>query len=106
MTKFFNKFKKPYVFPIFRIFPKNLALLCTTSYRFLALYQNLERTNDLIARKCPDKQKDGRTDQESLFYRTLPVTVQQSCKLGQWKDKIAITNYAHFLYFISSRKCD
>ena len=35
------------------------ALSHTTSYRFLAPSQNLEKTNDKIPRKSPDRQKDG-----------------------------------------------
>ena len=33
-----------------------------TSHRFLAPCQNLEKTNDAIPRKRPDRWKDGRTD--------------------------------------------
>ena len=56
MTKFFNILKKNPVFvPFFPIFwakkkkkknPENPALSHTTSYRFLASCQNLEKTND------------------------------------------------------------
>ena len=74
MTKFFHKFKKPCfwsIFPILgakRIFPKNPALSHTTSYRFLAPCQDLEKSNDVIPRNRPGRPKDGQT----LFYRTLP----------------------------------
>ena len=61
MTKFFNKFKKPCFWPIFPnfiaeiFFPENPALSCTTLYGFLAPCQNLEKINDKIPRKCPNK---------------------------------------------------
>ena len=76
MTKFFNKFKNPYFWPNFdqNIFPENSALSRTTSYRFLVPWQNLGKTNDTIPRKCPDRQKDGQKDGQTLFYRTLPAT--------------------------------
>ena len=68
MTKFFNILKKTRFWPIFPIFGakknflKNLALSRTTSYGFLASCQNLEKTNDTIPRKHPDRRNDGRTD--------------------------------------------
>ena len=71
MTKFFNKFKEPVFGPLlvhflnFRgkiFFLENPALSCTTSYGFLAPCQNLEKINDTIPRKCPDRQKDGRME--------------------------------------------
>ena len=70
MTKFSNKFKRPCFWPIlglfsqflaqkkFKIFLENLALSCTTSYGFLAPCQNLEKVNDTIQRKCPDRRKN------------------------------------------------
>ena len=39
-----------------------IQLSRTTSYGFLASCQNLEKVNDTIQRKCPGRQKDGRTD--------------------------------------------
>ena len=49
-----------------KIFLESLALSRTTSYRFLAPCQNLEKVNDTIQRKCLDRQmeiwKAGRTD--------------------------------------------
>ena len=61
------------IFPIFgakKIFIENPALSYTSSYGFLASCQNLEKTNDTISRKRPDRQKGG----QALFYRTLPAT--------------------------------
>ena len=52
-----------------KIFLAYMALSCTTSYGFLAPCQNLEKTNDAIPRKCPDKRKGrwnvGRTDERT-----------------------------------------
>ena len=45
-----------------KIFLAYMALSCTTSYGFLAPCQNLEKTNDAIPRKHPDRWKDGRMD--------------------------------------------
>ena len=91
MTKFFNIFKIPLFWPIFgpflqfwgvkKIFLENPALTHTTSYGFLALCQNLEKTKDTIPRKCPDRWKDrrkngrmeGQKDGQTLFHRTLPA---------------------------------
>ena len=73
MTQFSNKFKKLCFWPIFlpifgakRIFLENPALSRTTSYGFLVPCQNLEKDNDTIQRKCPDKRMEGRTDPISL----------------------------------------
>ena len=65
------------IFPILVakiFFLENLALPHTTSHQFLAPYQNLEKTNDAIPRKCPDRWKDERKDGQTLLYRTLPAT--------------------------------
>ena len=88
MNKFSNKLKKPLffahfgsIFPIFgakKNFLENPALSCTTSFGFLAPCQNLEKVNDTIQRKCPDRQKDRRTmEGRTLFYRTLPATARE-----------------------------
>ena len=65
MTKFSNKFKKPCLWPILgpfsqfleqkKNFLENPALSRTTSYGSLAPCQNLEKVNDTIQRKRPDK---------------------------------------------------
>ena len=82
MTKLSNKLKKPCfcpIFPIFgakKFFPKNPALSRTTSHGILAPCQNLEKVNDTIPRKCPDKWKDGRTDRRMEGWmegRTDPI---------------------------------
>ena len=76
----FEKFKKNYFWASFQIFghqiffQKNPALSRTISYVFLAPCHNLEKTNDPIPRKCPDRRKGWRTEGQSLFYRTLLVT--------------------------------
>ena len=90
MTKFFYKFKKPCFWPIFgpkvlgakQFFPENLPLSHTTSYRFLAPCQNLEKTNDAIPRKRLGRHRrmEGRMedqkDGQPLSYRTLLVTAR------------------------------
>ena len=69
MTK--SLFKNPFL----AHFPENPDLSSKSSYRFLELCQNSEKTNDTIPRKCLDRRTDerseGRTDP---FYRTLPAT--------------------------------
>ena len=88
MTKFFNIFKKPCFQPLLAYFPnfaarkiflENPALSRTTSYGFLASCQNLEKTNDTIPRKRPDRRTDGRTDRPYFIgpFR-LPPGVQKS----------------------------
>ena len=75
MNKFSKKLKKPCfrsIFPIFgakNISLENRALTHSTSYGFLASCQNLEKVNDTIQRKCPDRQKDRRT----MEGRTDPI---------------------------------
>ena len=80
MTKLFNTFKNPVFGPFLVHLPSfgdkknffwksgsvthNLILVSSTM-------PNLEKTNDTITRKRPDRRKDGQT----LFYRTLLVTV-------------------------------
>ena len=71
MATFFHKFKKPCFEPIFgpfseilgqkNFFPQNPVLSHTTSFRFLAPCQNLEKVNDTTPRKRPDRRTD-RTD--------------------------------------------
>ena len=68
MTQFSNKFKKPCFWPISPIFGtkkmflENPAVSCTTSYGLLAVCQNLEKVNNTIQRKYPDRRMEGRTD--------------------------------------------
>ena len=62
MIIFFNKFKNPCFWPRFGHFYKFFGQKSTTSYGILAPRQNLEKTNDKIPRKRPDRQTDGRTD--------------------------------------------
>ena len=90
MTKFSNKLKNPVlghsgpIFPVFGVkknFLENLAVSCTTSYRFLPPCQNLEKFNDTIQRKCQTDRRtiermDERTNGQNLFYRTLLVVQQ------------------------------
>ena len=70
-------------------FPENPALSRTTSYEFLAPCQNLEKTNDAILRKRPDRQKDRRTDGQNLFYKTLPTTARGPIKrLSKFRERL------------------
>ena len=86
MTEFFNIFKKPFFlahFPNFWgkffFFLENPPLSHTISYGFLASCQNLEKTNDTIPRKRPDRRKGG----QALFYRTLPATAASPTSGGE-----------------------
>ena len=59
------------VFGAKEVFLKRPVLSHTTSFEFLATCQNLEKTNDPIPRKHPDRGKDGQTP----FCRTIQATV-------------------------------
>ena len=61
------------------VFLGNLPLPHVTSYGFLASCQNLEKTNDTIPRKRPDRRKGG----QALFYRTLPATAASPTSGGE-----------------------
>ena len=98
MTKLFFKFKKPYFWHFWPIFPilgakkvfHEIKLLCATSYGFLAPCQNSEKSNDPISRKHPDSQEarmhrpyfigsfqlllSGGKGAQTLFHRILPAT--------------------------------
>ena len=90
MTKFSNKLKKSCFWLILGPFsqffgekkkkkiPRKSSLSHTTSYKFLAPCQILEKINDTIPRKRLDRRMDGRMegqkDGQALFYRTLPAT--------------------------------
>ena len=85
ITKFFNKFKKTVFDPLLVHCPifgtkKNYQKICfcyTISYWFLALCQNLGKTNHTIPWKCPDgrtvERADGRTEGKTNE-QTLPTT--------------------------------
>ena len=62
------------IFPIFWG-KKKFSWKIRLCHGFLAPCQNLEKVNDTIQRKCPDRRKDGRMtegqkDRQTLFYRT------------------------------------
>ena len=62
-----------------KVFPKNLAVSHTSWYRFLPPCQNLEKTNDPIQRKYPDRQQDKRMDRHYFIGPTwLLPGVQQA----------------------------
>ena len=84
MKKFSNKLKKTLFWPIWghfpnfwgkKIFLKNLVLSCTTSYGFLAPCQNLEKVNDTIHRKCPERQKDRWKDRWKDGWKDRPYFI-------------------------------
>ena len=95
MTKFSNKLKKPCFWPILgpfsqfsgakKNFLENPTLSSTTSRGILAPCQNLEKINDTIPRKRPDRRNDGRTDRP-YFIRPfqLPLGVQKGTKEGNF----------------------
>ena len=66
MTKVSEIWKKPHfrpflpIFGAMRIFLKNSALSRTTSRGFLSPCQKLEKPNDQIPRKLPDRRTDVR----------------------------------------------
>ena len=75
--------------PIFgakKFFLENPALSHTTSYGFLASYQNLAKTNDVIPRKHSDRlkerRKDGQKDGQALFRRSHSATAGDPKILG------------------------
>ena len=85
ISKYVKLMKRP-------IFPKKgfftiLALSHTISYGFLALCQNLEKTNDWVPRKPLERQKDRRMDRNYfighfwllLVVRKLNKPHQSSC---------------------------
>ena len=75
------------IFPILRAKKFFPALSCTTSHRFLATCQNLEKTNDAIPRKCQDRQTDG----QILFYKTFPATAGAPIKsIGEYEKACSI----------------
>ena len=70
MTKFSNRLKKPWFWPILDPFAQfwakkkfsQKALSHATSNEFLAPCQISEKTNDTIPRKCLDRRTEGWTD--------------------------------------------
>ena len=105
MTKFFNKFRKLCFWPIFgafsqflgqkHFFLENHALSRTTSCGFLAPCQDLEKTNDTILIKHPDRQRDTRVDGRTC----RPYFVGPSCNCQG-------SNKAHFLIGTECTKHD
>ena len=59
MAKFFNKFKQPCFWSIFPILGQNFFFVSSAMPK-------LEKTNDTIPRKPPDRRTKGRTDSISL----------------------------------------
>ena len=55
------------------------------SYGLLVPCQNLEKPNDIIPRKSPDRWKNRYKNKQTLFYRTLPATAEG------FKNEISVT---------------
>ena len=122
MTKFSNKFKKTCfgpIFPIFgakNIFLENPALSCTTSYGFLAPCQNSEKVNDTIQRKCPDRQKDRRTDRHTILQdpssycwesnKNNDTDVSEDCLLDGENDPTKIFEFVTIDSFVVVISCN
>ena len=95
-TKFSNKFKKNYFWPILPIFGakkfffQNICLLRTTPHTPLTSCWVSEKINETIPRKFPDGRtegpKDWRTKGQTLSHRTFrpQLGVQLSISLA-WK---------------------
>ena len=109
MIIFLNKFKKPCFWPIFGPFsqyweqnifpPENPALSCTTSYRFLAPCQNLDKTNDAIPRTYgqTEERTEGQTDPISLDPSGYCWGVQKQPKNQNWN---LIQNHLSFPFIL------
>ena len=107
MTKLFSKLKKSCFRPIFPTFlgeknlsQENLNMSCTTSFRFLAPCQTLQKTDNTIPRKYLDKQKDGRTD--GRMDRTHFIGPFQP-PLGVEKNLNTFYHKKHLLYKMNGR---
>ena len=78
MTKFPNKSKKPYFWPIFPIsgtkkfFKKNPAVCHAQQH--IDLYYHAEFQKKLKSQSLENFQTEGRTDGQTLIHRTLPAT--------------------------------
>ena len=90
MSKFSNKLKNSVFGPFSQFwgqkkFSQKIPLSHTTSHGILAPCQNLEKINDTIPRKRPDRRNDGRTDRP-YFIRPfqLPLGLQKGTKEGNF----------------------
>ena len=80
MTKFSNKFKKPYSGPVFGLFSpffgqkkyfQKSALSRIIRHGPLTPCRVSEKTNEPIPRKLLDRRTEGRKDGQTLIHRTL-----------------------------------
>ena len=103
MTKFPNNWKNPVlvhfgpIFPILgakKFFQDNLPLSHTTSHTILAPCQNLEKIYDTIPRKCPERQKDGRTGRP-YFIGSFPLP------LGSNKQSLCHYSYHYWIWVLN-----
>ena len=93
------------IFPIFgakKCCLKNPALSSTNSSEFLASCQNLEKTNNTVPRKHPDRRKHGQT----LFHRILLANSRDPKKiLSLAKTEGALSNPVKYYRLFEERLC-
>ena len=94
MTRFFKKFKKPFFdpflvhFPNFegkKIFSRKYGSVMHNFIWVSSISQNLEKTNDTIPRKRPDRRKNERTDGRT----DRPYSIGQPFRLPPGVQKVA-----------------
>ena len=69
------------------IFSKKIRLCHTIIYEPLTPCYVSEKTNEPIPRKLTDRRKDGRADEQTLFYRTFPAEAGGPIKAKNTKEK-------------------
>ena len=90
MTNFFNKLIKLLLAHFWSIFPI-LRQRIYHSYGFLKALPNLEKTNDPILRKHPDRLKDGKTDRS-----INPFPLQSGVQKVKKKVRLYNTYHNHY----------
>lgn len=87
MTTFLNKLKNLNFGPVYPFwgqkifFRENPALSCVTACGFLTPLRYLEKTNHPVLRKRTAMWIEGRTDEETIFYRTFTTIAGCPIKL-------------------------
>ena len=69
------------------IFSKKIRLCHTIIYGSLTPCYVSEKTNEPIPRKLTDRRKDGRADEQTLFYRTFPAEAGGPITAKKTKEK-------------------
>ena len=69
------------------IFSKKIRLCHTIIYGPLTPCYVSEKTNEPIPRKLTDRRKDGRADEQTLFYRTFPAEAGGPITAKKTKEK-------------------